>query len=52
MYEATPVANLYTTLGYLNSIVASLSFSFLPRAKFLQMSVLNVVRRLCSWSHP
>lgn len=46
MYEATPVANFYTSLGYLNSIVAALGFSFLPRAKFLQMSILNAVRRL------
>ncbi|KAE8382518.1 hypothetical protein BDV26DRAFT_299438 [Aspergillus bertholletiae] len=43
MFEAAPVAKLYTTVGYLNSIIAALSFCFLPRAKFFQLSILNVV---------
>ncbi|KAI9758725.1 MAG: hypothetical protein M4579_002900 [Chaenotheca gracillima] len=43
MYQAEPIAKTYTTIGYLISIVALLSMCVLPRAKFLQTMVLNII---------
>ncbi|KAL6721682.1 hypothetical protein ACLMJK_000786 [Lecanora helva] len=43
MYESTSVADTYSTIGYVISIMAALSLPMLPRAKFLQMMFLNIV---------
>jgi hypothetical protein len=42
MYQATPVAELFGSLAYLISLVASICFANMPRAKFLQ----NLVRHI------
>ncbi|KAK2053360.1 hypothetical protein LY76DRAFT_554120 [Colletotrichum caudatum] len=42
MYQATPVAQYFTTLGYLVAIISVLAFAILPRGKYLQNLVLNV----------
>ena len=43
IYQASPVANEYTSLGYLVAIVSFLSFCIMPRAKFLQTMTFNVL---------
>ncbi|MCJ1310085.1 hypothetical protein MMC25_003746 [Agyrium rufum] len=43
MYQATPVADTFVTVGYLVAIMSILSFSILPRAKFAQTMILNVI---------
>lgn len=43
MYQATPVAKQYGTLGYLVSIMSILGFCIMPRAKFLQTMLLNLI---------
>ena len=43
IYQSTPVAELYTTIGYLIAIMAALSFAILPRSKFIQTMLLNVI---------
>ncbi|KAF1921458.1 hypothetical protein BDU57DRAFT_544942 [Ampelomyces quisqualis] len=43
MYQATPVAQVYTTLGYLTAIISILGFCIMPRAKFLQTMSMNVL---------
>ncbi|KAL1620009.1 hypothetical protein SLS56_009822 [Neofusicoccum ribis] len=43
MYQATAVAEQYTTLGYLVAIVSILGFAIMPRAKFMQTMLLNVI---------
>lgn len=43
MYQATAVANQFTTLGYLVAIVSVLGFAVMPRAKFMQTMLLNVI---------
>ena len=40
----------YTTLGYLVAIMSMLGFAILPRAKFIQGMVLNVVCPLLCFS--
>ncbi|KAK1997001.1 hypothetical protein LX36DRAFT_658044 [Colletotrichum falcatum] len=42
IYQATPVAQYFTTLGYLVPIISVLAFAILPRGKYLQNLVLNV----------
>lgn len=42
-YQADAVANTYTTLGYLVAIASILSMPIMPRAKFLQTLVYNLV---------
>lgn len=42
-YQATDVANEYTTLGYLMAIVSILGFAIMPRAKFIQMIIFDVL---------
>ena len=44
MLRSKTVAAKYTTLGYLVSIMSLLGFAIMPRAKFVQNIVLNVVR--------
>lgn len=41
-YQATPVADTFTTLGYLVAIASLLSMPILPRAKFIENMILNV----------
>ncbi|KAF2826010.1 hypothetical protein CC86DRAFT_294491 [Ophiobolus disseminans] len=43
MYQATSVANRYSTLGYLVAIVSILGFCIMPRAKFIQTMSLNIL---------
>ncbi|KAG0157692.1 hypothetical protein PDIDSM_4877 [Penicillium digitatum] len=40
--QAKPVADEYTTLGYLVAIVSILGFAIMPRAKFIQMMIFDV----------
>ncbi|TDZ31098.1 Uncharacterized protein C8035_v001458 [Colletotrichum spinosum] len=42
IYQATPVAQYFTTLGYLVPIISVLALAILPRGKYLQNLVLNV----------
>jgi hypothetical protein len=44
MLRSKTVASQYTTLGYLVSIMSLLGFAIMPRAKFVQNMVLNIVR--------
>ncbi|KAK8061115.1 hypothetical protein PG997_015336 [Apiospora hydei] len=43
IYQSTAVANYFTTLGYLVGIISILSVPILPRGKFLQNVVLNIL---------
>lgn len=43
MYEADSVARTYSTLGYLVAIISILGFCIMPRAKFIQTMVMNVI---------
>ncbi|KZL87235.1 hypothetical protein CI238_10868 [Colletotrichum incanum] len=42
IYQSTPVAQYFTTLGYLVPIISVLALAILPRGKYLQNLVLNV----------
>ena len=41
-FQSSSVAKIYTTLGYLVSIMAFFSFATQPRARFVQTMILNV----------
>jgi hypothetical protein len=43
MYQATAVAQVYTTLGYLTAIISILGFCIMPRAKFIQTMTMNIL---------
>ncbi|KAL2357495.1 hypothetical protein BJ546DRAFT_964334 [Cryomyces antarcticus] len=43
IYQANSVASVYTTLGYLIGIISILGFAIMPRAKFLQTILLNIL---------
>ena len=43
IYENTAVARTYSTLGYLVAIIAALSLCFLPRSKFIQTMLFNIL---------
>jgi hypothetical protein len=43
MYQATAVAQVYTTLGYLTAIISILGFCIMPRAKFIQTMSMNIL---------
>jgi hypothetical protein len=43
IYQSTPVAKVYSTLGYLVAIMSVLSFAILPRSKYLQTMLLNII---------
>ncbi|GKZ68801.1 hypothetical protein AnigIFM56816_008033 [Aspergillus niger] len=43
IYQADAVASLFNTVGYLVAIISVLGFSIMPRAKFIQMMVLDVL---------
>lgn len=42
-YQAQPVANTFTTLGYLVAIISIIGFCIMPRARFLQTLLLNLL---------
>ena len=42
-YQSTPFAKVYSTLGYLVAIMSVLSFAILPRSKYIQTTLLNIV---------
>ena len=43
IYQSTAFANLYSTLGYLVAIMSVLSFAILPRSKYIQTMLFNVI---------
>ncbi|KAF2432446.1 hypothetical protein EJ08DRAFT_585764 [Tothia fuscella] len=43
MYQADAVATIYSTLGYLVAIVSILGFAIMPRAKFIQTLLFNLI---------
>jgi hypothetical protein len=43
MYQSDRVAEVYQTLGYLVAISSVLGFCIMPRGKFLQNMVLNII---------
>ncbi|TEY76302.1 hypothetical protein BOTCAL_0060g00130 [Botryotinia calthae] len=42
-YESDSVAQTYTTLGYLVAIICVISMPIMPRAKFFQTMILNLI---------
>ena len=42
-YQSTAFAKTFTTLGYLVAIMSILSLAIMPRAKFLQQMLFNIV---------
>ncbi|KAJ5757720.1 uncharacterized protein N7511_006414 [Penicillium nucicola] len=43
IYQAMTVAHQFTTLGYLMAIISILGFAIMPRAKFIQMMIFDVL---------
>lgn len=43
MYQAAPVRSLLLTLGYLSGVISVLALPMLPRGKFIQSTMLNVL---------
>ncbi|KAF2742174.1 hypothetical protein M011DRAFT_497660 [Sporormia fimetaria CBS 119925] len=43
IYQADAVARTYATLGYLIAIISILGFCIMPRAKFIQTMILNIL---------
>ena len=43
IYQSTPFAEIYSTLGYLVAILSVLSFAIMPRSKFIQTMLLNLI---------
>lgn len=43
IYQSNGVAQTYSTLGYLVAIMSLLSFGIMPRAKFVQTMVFNII---------
>lgn len=43
IYQSTAVAETYSTIGYLVAIMSVLSFAILPRSKFLQTMLLDII---------
>ncbi len=42
-YQSTPFADIYSTLGYLVAIMSVLSFAILPRSKYIQTMLFNII---------
>ena len=42
-YQGTSFADTFSTLGYLVAIMSLLSFAILPRSKFIQTMLLNII---------
>ena len=43
VYQSTAFAKLYSTLGYLVAIMSVLSFAILPRSKYIQTMLFNII---------
>ncbi|GES64700.1 MFS transporter [Aspergillus terreus] len=43
IFQASPVASHFSTVGYLMAIVSVLGFAIMPRAKFVQMMFLDIL---------
>lgn len=43
VYQSTAFAEVYSTLGYLVAIMSVLSFAILPRSKYIQTMLFNIV---------
>ncbi|KAJ5782315.1 hypothetical protein N7457_004089 [Penicillium paradoxum] len=43
IYQSKAVADEYTTLGYLVAIISIMGFAIMPRAKFIQMMIFDVL---------
>ncbi|MCJ1250845.1 hypothetical protein MMC30_008073 [Trapelia coarctata] len=43
LYQATPFAETFSTLGYLVAIMSILSFAIMPRSKFFQTMIFNLI---------
>ena len=43
VYQSTSFAEIYSTLGYLVAIMSVLSFAILPRSKFIQTMLFNII---------
>lgn len=43
LYQWTGFAETYSTLGYLVAVMSILSFAIMPRAKFIQTMLLNII---------
>ena len=43
IYQSTAVAELYSTIGYLVAIMSVLSFAILPRSKYIQTTLFNII---------
>ena len=43
VYQSTAFADVYLTLGYLVAIMSVLSFAILPRSKFIQTMLFNII---------
>ncbi|KAJ5121278.1 Brefeldin A sensitivity protein-related domain of unknown function DUF2421 [Penicillium bovifimosum] len=43
IYQSQAVANEFTTVGYLVAIISILGFAIMPRAKFIQMMIFDVL---------
>ncbi|KAA6406487.1 MAG: hypothetical protein FRX48_09758 [Lasallia pustulata] len=43
IYQATSVANRFSTIGYLIAIMSVLSLAIMPRAKFIQTMLFNII---------
>jgi hypothetical protein len=42
-YQSKNVSNIYGTIGYLVPIISVIALPILPRAKYLQSTILNVL---------
>lgn len=43
IYQSTSVADIFSTLGYLVAIMSVLSFAILPRSKYIQTMLFNII---------
>ena len=43
VYQSTAFAEVYSTLGYLVAIMSVLSFAILPRSKYIQTMLFNII---------
>lgn len=50
-FQDTRFAMTYSTLGYLVAIMSLLSFPIMPRAKFVQTMILNIVILFSIFQH-
>ncbi|KAL1966238.1 hypothetical protein VTN77DRAFT_4790 [Rasamsonia byssochlamydoides] len=43
IYQSTPVADTFTTLGYFVGVISIFGFAIMPRSKFIQTFVFNIL---------